>query len=493
MDARVLRTLVLAAAFAVSIVSGSPAAAQSCGCSHQGGSVDCPDNLPPGSRSVQYVSGGTMWVTPTNQQVFVPHTSFVCTSPATSVQQSKTHSVQQPVAPQTGSEKSSSERSNILLDRLIRGRWSRHDKIRRDTSSPVMQHDCQGYSCAGRLQEDPAMVCYRNVSATVTDGNGMTHGDSLYVQLGQAAGIAYAQIQTPGTCATCNQPAYDCSGTFYDRDGKPMKVPGLPTSVRSDADITNWKANVQLFYLDAYVEPHGRRLSPGKAALCTEWAGVSFQAKPDPSLLQALDTLQQIGAESAYRQDRKWQTAIFAAGTAKGCPVPVLPPQHDIESWFVPESSARSFHKGFRDCAQPDTNGVGGCPHAFDAPTGKGNFVNDRHLLDADTMPGASAAFFVGDESSPCGAECYRQTDKPRDDTGQRSPAPRDRLVSTHLSSDADAECTAAVNQCIDACQSSNAAISRMCIELRGSPIGGVCTANVDRCSCSQTAPECKR
>lgn len=49
--------------------------AQSC-CSHQSQSVQCPSGLPAGSRSVQFVPGGTNWATPTGGQVFVPQTSF---------------------------------------------------------------------------------------------------------------------------------------------------------------------------------------------------------------------------------------------------------------------------------------------------------------------------------------------------------------------------------------------------------------------------------
>ncbi len=493
MNARVLRTLVLAAAFAASIVAGSPAAAQSCGCLHQGGSVDCPDNLPAGSRSTQFVTGGTMWVTPTGQSVFVPHTSFTCTSSAMttpSVQQSKTPSVQAPSAPQTGSGKGSRDQSNDLFQHFIREHLSHDDKSHRNTSYPVMRDGCKGYSCAGRLEEDPAMVCYSNVRSTVMDGNSVSHGDSLYVQLGLAAGIAHAQIGPVGSCTTCNEPAYDCGGTFYDGSGSPIRVPALPASIRSDADVKNWKVDMQLFYHDAHVDPHGTRLSPGKAALCTKWAGVSFQSSPDPSLLQALNTLQQIGAEQAVAQDRQWMTNIISAGEAHGCPTPPVSTQHDEESWFVPESSARSFSRDFRNCERPDTSGVGGCPHAFD--TRSGNQVNADFLLDGNTMRGGSAALFVADEAPPCGAECYRRTDMPRGEAGQRSPAASNRFVSTAASRDADADCTAAINMCLQACVSSNAALTRQCIASGGAPSGGTCATNVEQCSCIQTVPVCK-
>ena len=50
-------------------------------CSHQGQSVKCPQGLPGGSSSVEFVTGGTTWQTPTGSQVFVPQTSFpTCTS-----------------------------------------------------------------------------------------------------------------------------------------------------------------------------------------------------------------------------------------------------------------------------------------------------------------------------------------------------------------------------------------------------------------------------
>jgi hypothetical protein len=352
-----------------------------------------------------------------------------------------------------------------------------------------MPPDCDSLSCASHLKEDPALVCYRQVRATVKDGNGVAHHGSLYDQLGQALGIDRARIEPACTGATCNEKSYDCGGAFYDRDGKPIRVPDFPSGARSDADVKDWKAGVSDFYLGAYLDPRGNQLSPGKAALCTEWAAVSFQTRPDPSVLQAFDTLQQIGAEKAVGQDTPWMTHILDAGSAHGCPVPPVLPQHDEESWFLPESSARSFHRDFHNCEQPDPNRVGGCPHTFDG--GSGNHVNAQFLLDATTMDGVPASVFVGDEPPTCGADCYRQTHKPRDETGQRSPAPRDRLVSTTRPTDAD--CTAAVNSCLNACESTNADVSRACINMGGSLVGGMCTANVDRCSCTQTAPDCRK
>ena len=243
------------------------------------------------------------------------------------------------------------------------------------------------------LKEDPAMVCYRSAQAPVVDSRGTMHRETLYVQLALAVGIEFARLQA----AVAGQRAYDCAGTFYDAKGAAVTVPAFPARIRGDEDAKAWKARVQDFYGSASLEPRSRRtLSPGKALLCSRWAEIRSQKKPDPSVLEAYRMLQEIGAESAYRQDRKWQTAIFAAGTAKGCPTPALPPQHDIESWFVPIQSARAFHREFRDCRLPDTSGVGGCPHSFDRPKGAGNFVNDRHVLDASGA-GTQASWFVGD------------------------------------------------------------------------------------------------
>ena len=52
-------------------------------CEHLGQKVACPQNLPPGSRSVQFVPGGTQWVTPSGSSVTVPQTNFApCSTPA---------------------------------------------------------------------------------------------------------------------------------------------------------------------------------------------------------------------------------------------------------------------------------------------------------------------------------------------------------------------------------------------------------------------------
>ena len=155
-----------------------------------------------------------------------------------------------------------------------------------------------------------------------------------------------------------------------------------------------------------------------------------------------------------------------------------LPSANDVESWFVPMQSARLFHSQFRDCRQPDTSGVGGCPHSFDAPAGTGNHVNARYLLGGDAE-NAQAAWFAGDASQRCGPDCYRQPGQPGRAMKEQPPTP--------------AACMTKVNECIDACLKNNTEVSGRCIELGGSPIGGLCTENVDACSCTQTAPECRR
>ena len=478
MNARVLRTLGLAAAFAVSAFASFPAAGQTCECTHQGASVDCPANLPPGSRSVQFVPGGTTWVTPSGQSVFVPHTSFGCTSRVTapSVQHSKTSSAQTLVEPQSDNRKGTRDRSHGFD--LI-GQLGREIEKKPHSSSRATSPDCNSISCASHLKEDPGLMCYRHVRATLSDSDGVPHHESLYDQLVQASGIGHAQLQPMGKkAASINDPAYDCAGTFYDRNGNSGRVPPFPPGARSDADVQHWIDSVMQFYRDAFLDHRGNQLSPGKASLCTEWAGIYFQSRPDPSVLQAFDTLQHIGAEKMVAQDTPWLTRIVDAGTSQACPVPPLSPQHGMDSWAVPESSARPFLNDFRNCEEPDTNRVGGCPHAFDG--GNGNHVNAQHLFDATTTRGVAASFFVGDEPPACGADCYRQTGE------QRSP-------STPTARDAESGCMATVGACIQECGASNAVISKQCIDSGGSPSGGMCSTNVDRCSCTQTAPDCRK
>lgn len=77
--AKVFRLCMLACAAAWPLAG----AAQPAGCcTHLGGAVACPPGLPPGSASVEFVAGGTKWVTPSGQQVLVPATSFeACAGP----------------------------------------------------------------------------------------------------------------------------------------------------------------------------------------------------------------------------------------------------------------------------------------------------------------------------------------------------------------------------------------------------------------------------
>lgn len=369
---RLLPLLAFGVGLAFSAVS-APVAGQTCGCSHQGASVDCPAHLPAGSRSVQFVSGGTMWETPDGQNVFVPQATFSCGKPSAPAL----------LAPQTHGEQDAGEHKHQQTEDVLHflGHQLKHH-----------HHD----PSPSALKEDPAVSCYRHVQAAVSDSHGAVHNDNLYCQLSQAAGIQNARPQPACGTQPCQSPAYDCAGVFYDGDGRAVRVPDFPASATTDADVGHWKASVRDFYLGVAAAPHGERLPPGKAALCSTWAEVHAQARPDPSLVQALDTLQQLGGEQTVGQDRTWLTGIFAAGTAKGCPVPALPPQHDTDSWFVPEQSAREFHREFRDCRQPDDNAVGGCPHPFDAPGGSGNHVNAQPILDASGC-GTAATWFIGD------------------------------------------------------------------------------------------------
>ena len=97
-----------------------------------------------------------------------------------------------------------------------------------------------------------------------------------------------------------------------------------------------WKASVSAFYAGASISiPKRASDFCRRVRLCVKWAEVHFQTNPDPSLLQALEMLQRIGAEEMYyHQDGTWQDTHLCCGHGEGCPTPVLPPQHDIESWF---------------------------------------------------------------------------------------------------------------------------------------------------------------
>jgi hypothetical protein len=153
-----------------------------------------------------------------------------------------------------------------------------------------------------------------------------------------------------------------------------------------------------------------------------------------------------------------------------------------MDSYVLPEGSARSFLREFRDCAAPDTNHVGGCPHRFD----QDNQVNARFVLSA-TSTGTGMSWFVGDPSGGCGMSCYQPM---RD----RLPSAEHRPALGGSSTRSDADCTARISACMDSCQSSNSAIAKQCIDAGGEPIPpGMCTVNEDACSCSQTAPGCRK
>jgi hypothetical protein len=474
MNVRILHAIVLATMIATSLVSTDAIAGPGCACTHQGASVDCPSGLPPGSRSAQFVSGGTNWVTPTGQTVFVPQTSFSCSTPTSTTplpSGPKTTPSRSTTAPQNERD---TNRSHGLLDKAATGDLLMHlghsGKQHRHDEHPIV---------AAPLKEDPAISCYRHVNATTTDGGGAVHTGTLFDQLRQATGIDRAQV-CGGSGSTCEDPAYDCGGDFYDADGKPAKLPPFPQDARNDADVAKWKADVADFYRNSYLDPaHTQRLSPGKSMLCREWAGVHFQTGPDPSILQALDALQQIGGEKATHLDMPWIDHIVDTGSANGCPTPPLPPAHDADSVVVPEESARSFLRDFRDCTVPDTNHVGGCPHAFDPA---GNQVNARYLLSA----AGSTSFFIDDDTGGCGMSCYRPV---RD----ALPTADHRPVLASSPTHADPDCSARISTCVDSCRSANSEVAKRCIEAGGVPDPpGMCTVNEGACNCTQTAPGCR-
>ena len=488
MNAAVFRVLLSATLFIAAAFASLAARGQSCECTHQGAGVSCPAGLPPGSHSVQFVSGGTQWVTPSGQTVFVPQTSFACNGPTTpqTVPSSTKPSTSAPNSSHTDRD-SGNRRHDALIGAgaavLIDQMHRKDDKHRRAEGSPPEQA-CDSPSCASQLREDPAMACYRHVSATVNDGHGMPHTGTLYDQLRDASGIGNASLAPTCTQGICEAPAYDCGGTFYDGNGEAVHVPPFsPATIRTDEDLKRWKESVSNFYRMSFLDPHrGSRLSPGKADVCSLWAELRSQSEPDPSVLQALDTLQQVGAEST-RPDVPWIDNIQSAGTSDGCGALPLPSGHDMDSFVVPEESARSFLRGFRDCSQNDANRVGGCPHAFDPA----NHVNVQYLLSADTSQHVPASIFIGDPTGGCGMSCYRN------EGATNGRTLRDALPHMQGSNHSDADCDAAVGACIDACQADNAALSRQCIDMGGIVTPGICTANVERCSCTQTSPDCRR
>ncbi len=267
----------------------------------------------------------------------------------------------------------------------------------RQPSKPVSSADTAATYGPNALKEDPAMSCFRRTWATVRDEHGVVHTETLYVQLGNALGIDFAKIQP---CATnvCSANAYDCGGVFYDTKGQPIRVPPFPASAQTDAAVDSWRDSVTAFYQGAYTDTKGQKLSPGKAALCETWAHVYFATNPDTSVLGAMTELQQMGAEKMVGQDFGWITNILSAGEKSGCATPASLADHRIDGWWIPMEHARAFHAGFRNCAEPDVNNVGGCPHSFDAPKGPGNHVNDKYILDAEnSKQNVRATAFIGD------------------------------------------------------------------------------------------------
>ncbi len=76
-----VRAMVCCATVLVAVLSAAmPVQADDC-CIHQGKPVKCPPGVPPGSRSVEFVPGGTQWVTPTGKNVFVAQTTFPACPP----------------------------------------------------------------------------------------------------------------------------------------------------------------------------------------------------------------------------------------------------------------------------------------------------------------------------------------------------------------------------------------------------------------------------
>jgi hypothetical protein len=520
----------LEVAMAFSAPADASAVMQDC-CTHQGGSVQCPPGLPPGSGSVQFIAGGTIWRTPDGRTVTVPQATFAACTPAsttpttpslpptTSTPPSTTPgtttpplgSTQQPstttpptttpsgttpsapsgprwpvppltepppasapepvrplnepdpsVVPVIPIKPSDDKATEELIQRLGRQRKEQPPTAaeRPRAEEPelnISRQDgpCTGKGCNSTLKEDAAMSCYRRTRATAVDAHGVAHKQDLFTQLGLALGIAYADVQPCGPSGICKQPAYDCGGTFFDAAGVPMRVPA-PSAATTDEELKHWKASVAKFYLGAYTDSKGqRKLSPGMAELCTNWAAVYFRKDPDPSYLQAFTELQQMGAEQTIGQDGVWLDGIAKAGEANSCPRPPLPPSHDMDVWFVPVAQAETFFAHFRDCTAPDVNGVGGCPHAFDP----GNHVKARYLFDAETSQGNLISVFFGDESLAA----------------------------------ADGDCMRRANACMRACQDANAALSKQCVDLGGVATPGLCEENVGACSCTQSAPDCKR
>jgi hypothetical protein len=446
------------AALAATLFFTASVTAQDC-CSHLGKEVQCPPGLAPGSASVEFVPGGTQWQTPTGASVFVPQTSFpACTStpqqptlpkaqptpptttppiptkpqppaPTTTPPTVTKPQLTQPTpAPPTAPKPPSGqtlERFPVLPPPAIAppefggGDGTRGPLLNQPPEQPMVPappspdagkttheqiqrlgREFRGQQVASqevKLKEDPAMACYRRTQATVLDGHAVGHTTDLQTQLGSALGIERAEIG----CAAgvlCQSPAYDCAGDFYDASGKLTRVPAFPATAGTDADVASWLATVNAFYEGSYTDAKkAHKLSPGKVQLCVAWARVHFQANPDPSVLQAMTALQEIGGESMVGIDSVWLTNIVRAAEGRGCSTPAPLARNEISGWWVPTADAAAFYAQFRDCARPDVNKLGGCPHPFDAFPG--NHVNDDYLFDAESLgarPNAAAAM-IGD------------------------------------------------------------------------------------------------
>ncbi len=104
-----------------------------CKCTHQGKPVKCPPDLPPGSQSVQFVPGGTQWVTPTGANVFVAQTTFpACpTTPPTATTPPTTQTP--PKSPPRGQAP-----PTVPPGDLGRAEQERARGLLRDPSQPVM-------------------------------------------------------------------------------------------------------------------------------------------------------------------------------------------------------------------------------------------------------------------------------------------------------------------------------------------------------------------
>src|SRR5262245_35836458 len=78
MTKRLGQIAIVAVATALVLLVSATVAAQCC--THLGQSVQCPPGLPPGSGSLDFVQGGTMWGTPSGGKVFVPSATFAACS-----------------------------------------------------------------------------------------------------------------------------------------------------------------------------------------------------------------------------------------------------------------------------------------------------------------------------------------------------------------------------------------------------------------------------